>query len=159
MEAIDFVSNTRLAVPVLASPMGEFHDLKRRLLMIKQHAAPRALGWTGFSLLCGLAALLLPLSASLAQQERPQPAGLPPVGPAIELPPAAQPPATTAGDVAAGLTRDGDADPNAAVQRETQAVAEELQKTSDEINKLTARLRALQTRLNELRPRMGPLGD
>src|SRR5438552_7291192 len=89
MEAIDFVSTTRCAVPVLASPMGEFHDLKRRLLMIKQNSAPRALGWTGFSIICGLALILLPLSATLAQ-ERPQPAGLPPVGPAIARTPAAQ---------------------------------------------------------------------
>src|SRR5258706_9268779 len=90
MEAIDFVSTTRCAVPVLASPMGEFHDLKRRLLMIKQNNAPRALGWTGFSIICGLALILLPLSATLAQ-ERPQPAGLPPVGPAGEAPPARPP--------------------------------------------------------------------
>jgi len=169
MEAIDFVSMTRCAVPVLASPMGEFHDLKRRLLMIKQDNAPRALGWTGFFMICGLALILLPLSATLAQVERPQPAGLPPVGPAIERTPDAQPPAGVGvglGDPAAGVTAtiDIDNDPNAAAQREAKSLEEELQKTSAEIQKLTARLRAAQARLAELqrtRPSVffQPLGE
>ena len=166
MEAIDFVSTTRCAVPVLASPMGEFHDLKRRLLMIKQNSAPRALGWTGFSIICALAFILLPLSATLAQ-ERPQPAGLPPVGPAIERTPDAQPPAAIevgVGDVDTGTAVGLDNDPNAAAQREAKALEEELQKTSAEIQKLTARLRAAQARLAELqrtRPNLfgQPLGE
>jgi len=149
MEAIDFVSTTRLAVPVLASPMGEFHDLKRRLLMIKQSSAPRALGWTGYLSICVLAAILLPLSATLAQQEKPQPAGLPPVGPVIELPPAAQPPAAV-GDIAEGVATVVNDDPNAAAQRDARALEDELQKTSAEIAKLTARLQAAQARLAEL---------
>jgi len=159
MEAIDFVSATRQGAPVLASPMGEFHDLKRRLLMIKQNTAPRALGWTGFSLICGLALILLPLSATLAQVEKPQPAGLPPVGPAVEAP-VTQPPAGVGvgvGDIGAGVTATADDDPNATAQREAQALEEELQKTSAEIQKLTARLRAAQERLAELqrtRPRV-----
>ena len=150
MEAIDFVSTTRLAVPVLASPMGEFHDLKRRLLMIKQSSAPRALGWTGYLSICVLAAILLPLSASLAQQEKPQPAGLPPVGPVIELPATAQPPATVQ-DIAAGVATVVTDDPNAAAQRDARALEDELQKTSAEIAKLTARLQAAQARLAELK--------
>ncbi|HEV8292191.1 MAG TPA: M56 family metallopeptidase, partial [Tepidisphaeraceae bacterium] len=148
MEAIDFVSTTRLAVPVLASPMGEFHDLKRRLLMIKQSSAPRALGWTGYLSICVLAAILLPLSATLAQPEKPQPAGLPPVEPAAELPPATTPPAT--GDIAVGLAGVADNDPNTAAQREARALEDELQKTSAEIAKLTARLHAAQERLAEI---------
>jgi len=152
MEAIDFVSTTRCAVPVLASPMGEFHDLKRRLLMIKQNAAPRALGWTGFSLLCVLAATLLPLSATLAQQATAPPAGLPPTGPAAGEPATITPPAavgTTVGDVGiAPATADND--PNAAAQREAQALVDELQRTSDEIAKLTTRLHAAQARLAEI---------
>jgi hypothetical protein len=161
MEAIDFVSTTRCAVPVLASPMGEFHDLKRRLLMIKQNNAPRALGWTGFSLICGLALMLLPLSATLAQVESPQPAGLPPVGPAVEVP-ATRPPAAVGagvGDIGIGMPETVDADTNAAAQREAQALEEELQKTSAEIQKLTARLRAAQERLAELqRTRLKDVG-
>jgi hypothetical protein len=156
MEAIDFVSTTRCAVPVLASPMGEFHDLKRRLLMIKQNAAPRALGWTGFSVICGLALILLPLSATLAQQttaqpERPQPAGLPPVGPAVEQPATATVaparPTVIEGitDVAAGV----EVNTNAA-QREAEALQEELVKTSAEIQKLSVRLREAQVRLAQL---------
>jgi beta-lactamase regulating signal transducer with metallopeptidase domain len=148
MEAIDFVSTTRLAVPVLASPMGEFHDLKRRLLMIKQHSAPRALGWTAFSLICALSAILLPLSASLAQQERPQPAGLPPVGPAAELPAATTP--TTVGDTALAPVVVTENDPNAAAQREARALEDELKKTSEEIARLTTRLRQAQVRLAEI---------
>src|SRR5258706_6214062 len=160
MEAIDFVSTTRCAVPVLASPMGEFHDLKRRLLMIKQNNAPRALGWTGFSIICGLALILLPLSATLAQ-EKPQPAGLPPVGPAVEAP-ATRPPAGVGvgvSDIGIGVTETVDADPNAAAQREAQALEEELQKTSAEIQKLTARLRVAQARLADLqRTRLNGIG-
>jgi beta-lactamase regulating signal transducer with metallopeptidase domain len=159
MEAIDFVSTTRLAVPVLASPMGEFHDLKRRLLMIKQNAAPRALGWTGFSLLCVLAAVLLPLSATLAQQATTAqpPAGLPPIGTtAAELPPAgattAAPRGGGAGDLAVGIAPAAadNNDPNAAAQREAEMLVEELRKTSDEIAKLTTRLHAAQARLVEI---------
>ncbi len=155
MEAIDFVSTTRLAVPVLASPMGEFHDLKRRLLMIKQHA-PRALGWRGFSLLCVLAATLLPLSATLAQQATappPGPAGLPPTGPEPELPvvPVQTTAAPIAGDFTIGIApATNDNDPNAAAQGEAQALMEELKKTSDEIAKLTVRLRAAQERLAQI---------
>jgi beta-lactamase regulating signal transducer with metallopeptidase domain len=152
MEAIDFVSTTRRAVPVLASPMGEFHDLKRRLLMIKQNNAPKALGWTGFSLMCLLAALLLPLSATLAQQlEKPQPAGLPPVEPVAELPATTPPPIVV--DISTGLAVTGgaDADPNAAAaHREARALEEELKITSAEIAKLTERLHAAQARLMEL---------
>jgi beta-lactamase regulating signal transducer with metallopeptidase domain len=148
MEAIDFVSKAPLAVPVLASPMGEFHDLKRRLLMIRQHDAPRALGWTGFSMICALAAILLPLSASLAQQEKPQPTGLPginpfgqPAGEAAAPPPA---PVNPVGPAVEG-------DPNAAAQREARALEQELQATSIEIAQLTNRLKQAQARLRELR--------
>ena len=119
--------------------------------MIKQHAAPRALGWTGFSLLCLLAATLLPLSATLAQQATAPPAGLPPTGPAAEPPPATGA-APAAGDIAVGIaaaTADNN-DPNAAAQREAQALVEELKKTSEEIAQLTARLRTAQARLAEL---------
>ncbi len=148
MEAIDFVSKAPLAVPVLASPMGEFHDLKRRLLMIKQHDAPRALGWTGFSMICALAAILLPLSATLAQQEKPQPPALPGINPFGQATPETAAPATAAVDPVVATV---EADPNAAAQREARALEQELQATAVEIAQLTTRLRQAQARLAELR--------
>jgi beta-lactamase regulating signal transducer with metallopeptidase domain len=61
------------AVPALASGMAEFHELKRRLVMIKQgnSTAPlRKLSWAGLSGVCGMAALLLPVvpTVGLAQE-------------------------------------------------------------------------------------------
>jgi uncharacterized coiled-coil protein SlyX len=63
-------------------------------------------------------------------------------------------------DIGVGVTETVDADPNAAAQREAQALEEELQKTSAEIQKLTARLRAAQERLAELqRTRLKDVGQ
>jgi beta-lactamase regulating signal transducer with metallopeptidase domain len=61
------------AVPALASGMAEFHELKRRLVMIKQGSstAPlRKLSWAGLSGVFGMAALLLPAvpTVGLAQE-------------------------------------------------------------------------------------------
>lgn len=73
LEAVDFVSafetSARPSVPALASGMGEFHSLKRRLTMIKRGDTPRGLGWAGFSLLCAAAAVTLPLRPTWAQEE------------------------------------------------------------------------------------------
>jgi len=67
-----------------------------------------------------------------------------------------QPRATTAevgrplGDVSAWLAEVAENDPNAAAQREAQALEEELVKTSAEIQKLSVRLREAQVRLAQL---------
>lgn len=74
LEAVDFISIRAgaspavKAVPALASGMGQFGHLKRRLTMLKQGNVARALSWGGLATVLGAAALLLPISASIAQQ-------------------------------------------------------------------------------------------
>ena len=67
IEAIDFLSTARPVVPALASGMGQFTDLKRRLVMIRQGTAARTLSWPGFSGICAAAGILLPLAPSFGQ--------------------------------------------------------------------------------------------
>jgi beta-lactamase regulating signal transducer with metallopeptidase domain len=165
MEAIDFVSTTRQAVPILASPMGEFHDLKRRMLMLKQHElappekSPRSLGWGAFGLICGVGALLLTLSTSLAQQEKPReagaPAGLPPLGPAVQegvTDVEVQPKAGVGAGSPYGIAVD-----NVVGKSEAAALQDDLEQTQAEISKLTERLKRARTRLAELERRAGPV--
>ena len=71
VEAVEFISTTRPAVPALASGMGQFTDLKRRLVMIKQGNARRALSRPGLAAVCCAAGLLLPLAPSFAQNGAP----------------------------------------------------------------------------------------
>ena len=67
IEAIDFISAARPAVPALASGMGQFTDLKRRLVMINRGTVRRAMSWPAFAGVCGVAALLLPLAPAFGQ--------------------------------------------------------------------------------------------
>lgn len=75
LEAVEYVSEgfdrARPGAPALASGMGQFQHLKRRLLMMKQRNVThtRSLTWAGFAAVCGAAALLLPLAPTLAQQQ------------------------------------------------------------------------------------------
>jgi len=65
VEAIDFASASRPALPLLASGVGEFKHLQRRLLMIRNGTTNRKMGWTA---LIGCAALVaVPLSLTRAQ--------------------------------------------------------------------------------------------
>lgn len=80
LEAVEYVSegfdlSARPTTPALASGMGQFQHLKRRLLMMKHSNViqTRSLTWAGFAAVCGVAALLLPLAPSFAQQQQPQP--------------------------------------------------------------------------------------
>lgn len=66
LEVVDFASETRAGLPVLASGMGDFRHLKRRLNMMKQ-SVPRMLSWTSFAGLCSLAIVLLPMAPVPAQ--------------------------------------------------------------------------------------------
>jgi len=68
LEAIEFLSQPRPSVPLLASGLGQFGQLKRRLTMLKRGTVSKALTWRGLCGLCGAAALLLPLVPTLAQQ-------------------------------------------------------------------------------------------
>lgn len=72
LEAVDFVSSSRAGVPALASGMGEFHHLKRRLVMIKQGNVSRAMSWSSLLSVCGLAGVLLPLAPGRAQDAKPE---------------------------------------------------------------------------------------
>jgi hypothetical protein len=66
LEAVEFVS-VRPSAPLLASGMGQFGDLRRRLTMLKQGEVARALTWSGLAAACGAGALLLSIAPTLAQ--------------------------------------------------------------------------------------------
>jgi beta-lactamase regulating signal transducer with metallopeptidase domain len=67
VEAIDFASASRPTLPLMASGVGEFKHLQRRLLMIRNGTSERKMGWTaGFAL---LAIGALPLTLTRAQQQ------------------------------------------------------------------------------------------
>jgi beta-lactamase regulating signal transducer with metallopeptidase domain len=68
VEAIEFASLSRPALPLLASGVGEFKHLQRRLLMIRNGKTNRKLGWTIAIALIG--ALALPFSLTRAQEQQ-----------------------------------------------------------------------------------------
>jgi beta-lactamase regulating signal transducer with metallopeptidase domain len=92
VDAIEFISSSGSIstprLPALASGMGEFRHLQRRLVMIQQGMRIRPLGWTGFAVICA-AALALPLSFTRGQSVSRQ-AG----GPSAHDTPNGSPPAT-----------------------------------------------------------------
>ncbi|MDB5353634.1 MAG: antirepressor regulating drug resistance protein [Phycisphaerales bacterium] len=66
LEAVEFLVNSphpATATPMLASGMGQFHCLERRLIMVKQRTVRKSLSWGGLAAVCGLAGLL-PLGPS-----------------------------------------------------------------------------------------------
>jgi beta-lactamase regulating signal transducer with metallopeptidase domain len=72
MDAIDFgcagsEQGRGARVPALASGMGHFSQLKRRITMIQQGKTCRAMSWRGFALVCAIGGLLLPVAAGLGQ--------------------------------------------------------------------------------------------
>ena len=71
IEAIEFISSAPNAVPALASTMGQFTDLRRRLVMIKQQNAIRSLTRPALAAVFGAAGFVLPLSPSFAQEAAP----------------------------------------------------------------------------------------
>jgi len=79
IEAVEFISiradgaPADYAAPPLASGMGQFSHLKRRLVMLKQGNVARALSWGGLAAACGLAAVLLPIAPTVAQSQDPAP--------------------------------------------------------------------------------------
>jgi hypothetical protein len=78
VDTIDFVSSSGSfsspRLPALASGMGEFRHLQRRLVMIQQGTSIRRLGWTGFAIICA-ASLALPLSFTRGQSASRQGSG------------------------------------------------------------------------------------
>ena len=86
VEAVDFVSEPQAggarrsapaAVPALASGMGEFRRLERRLRMIRRNESPRRLGPAGTLAVVLAAGAALPLAPTLAVQEDVTPAAEP----------------------------------------------------------------------------------
>jgi bla regulator protein blaR1 len=88
LDAVDFVAEARPR-PLLASRLGEAHNLERRLRRILRGRTPRALSGPGRLVWLALAALLLPLvptRVSLTAQAMPAPAAEP--GQTFATPPA-----------------------------------------------------------------------
>ena len=118
LEAIEFLSQPRPPVPMLASGLGQFGQLKRRFAMLKQGTVSKALTWRGLCGLCGAAALLLPLVPTLAQPaDRPANADR------------ATPRETSANAAAAASAQDNQADEAEAQANRAEAEAE--QKAAD----------------------------
>jgi beta-lactamase regulating signal transducer with metallopeptidase domain len=69
METVDFLSETRPALPPAASGVGHVRHLRRRLAMIMRGSTPRALSSAGLIALLTLAVLTLPFVPTLAQSE------------------------------------------------------------------------------------------
>ena len=77
LEAVEFVSEPNRegscappAVPALASGLGEFRRLERRLWMIRRNESPRRLSRAGMVAFVLVAAAALPLAPSLAEDTR-----------------------------------------------------------------------------------------
>jgi beta-lactamase regulating signal transducer with metallopeptidase domain len=84
LEAVEFVSepnpkcdgiprSPRTVVPALASGLGEFRRLERRLWMIRQNESPRRLSRPGLLAVLVAAGAALPLAPTFAQVEPPKP--------------------------------------------------------------------------------------
>jgi beta-lactamase regulating signal transducer with metallopeptidase domain len=86
LQAVAFVSQVRLPLPLGASGVGQVSHLKRRLTMVMQGKTSRSLSWAGLGAVCGLGLLLLPLFPALGQQP---PARVPPAVAADPTTPAA----------------------------------------------------------------------
>jgi beta-lactamase regulating signal transducer with metallopeptidase domain len=89
VETVDFLAGVRAALPPLASGLGPFSSLQRRLTMIFRIGTPRMLTATGLIGLGLLAALLLPwspmpVSTASAQDEPPRRKGKEPPAPPNE---------------------------------------------------------------------------
>ncbi len=72
LETLDFLNQSDLAEPLLASGFGRPHHLRKRLIMIMSGNTPRLLGLWGTLGSLGLGALLLPVNVSWAQKAEDQ---------------------------------------------------------------------------------------
>jgi beta-lactamase regulating signal transducer with metallopeptidase domain len=77
LETLDFLAETRPAVPLVASGLGRMHALKWRLTLIMQRRTPKRVSFAGWLVFAGIALLLL-LGPGRAQPD----AGKPDAGPA-----------------------------------------------------------------------------
>ncbi len=67
LETVDFLSSPHPATPALASGLGEFSRLKRRIVMIQNGRVRKALSWSGATIVFALAGLILPVAAGFGQ--------------------------------------------------------------------------------------------
>jgi beta-lactamase regulating signal transducer with metallopeptidase domain len=67
LETVDFLSLPHPATPALASGLGEFSRLKRRIVMIQCGRVRKALSWSGAIVVFALACLVLPVAAGFGQ--------------------------------------------------------------------------------------------
>ena len=72
LETIDFVSEVRPALPPATTGFGYVRDLRRRMTMIMRGTTPRALTWSGGLIVLAVAAFMLPMLPTIAQQELPR---------------------------------------------------------------------------------------
>ena len=68
VETLDFLAVARPSLPPAASGMGQFHLLRRRVIMIMRGTTPRSLTVVGALAVGGLALLLLPVVPGFAQR-------------------------------------------------------------------------------------------
>ena len=68
LTAVDFLSETRRPLPLLASGVGHVEHLKRRLTMILRGMTPKGLSWAGRMVMLGLAGGLLPFAPTGARE-------------------------------------------------------------------------------------------
>jgi hypothetical protein len=140
VDTVDYLSDARPLLPPLASGMGEVRQLKRRIVMIMNGQTPRRLArWTS-ALVLGVAAALLSVAPTFADDDPPAPPTppAPPVAPSPSLPPE-----VPDGPVARRL------DP----QR-----AEEADNIRQEMRKLREAMNRLESRLAEIEGRPAPRG-
>jgi bla regulator protein blaR1 len=96
LEAVEFASvgadrpSARGAVPALASRMGQFVHLRRRLTMLKHGNIARALSWGGLAGVMTLGSFVLPVAPTWGQ-DRPAPQPEPRVAPDVQPDPFAAP--------------------------------------------------------------------
>jgi beta-lactamase regulating signal transducer with metallopeptidase domain len=72
LQTIDFLSETPVALPAVASGIGHVHDLRRRITMIMHGKTPRGLSGPGLLLVLGLGAWLLPLLPTWTRAQDPE---------------------------------------------------------------------------------------
>jgi beta-lactamase regulating signal transducer with metallopeptidase domain len=152
VDAIDFLSQrTRprfAATPVIASGMGQFHNLQRRLTMVRDQNVQRRLGGGGLTAMALLAALALPLGTNFARgQNR---AGAQPAGSALS--------AVTPDLPEAGVTSEAPASSSSSGSNQAAPTASRIPSDQDqEIARLEADLDAAQRNVEHFRSQLDAL--
>jgi bla regulator protein blaR1 len=133
LETVDFISTAHPATPALASGLGEFTCLKRRIVMIQNGSVRKALTWSGAMAVFGLASLVLPVAPSFGQGEGPENPAVKEKQKVVEL--TLDPSDPSRPDVAKAIMQ---------TQMEVAQLSAEMQKIHAALEQATARLHALQ---------------